>query len=227
MLTNLAYGGTEAGTKFTSGAGQSTTTNVSASGTNWNRTNPPYNNQKQWVDPTTAAVTLAQITDNTRCATAYRTTPESIDYTECGYLYNWCAALGNASASCNTSTANTTITNAGVGLCPTGWRLPTGGADGEFAYLNGMMAGDGGTSTTNDDAHKANWLSSGTWRSVLTGWFYAGDGLAWGSSYVRYWSGTTTTSATTAFVLSIDSTGLGFYGSLKWIGNPVRCVTAN
>ncbi len=117
MLTNLAYGGNTTGigdnynpgTEFTTGAGQNTSTNVAASASNWNRTNPPYLNQKQWVNPTRSGVEGAQTSQ-----AAFRTTASSINYAETGYYYNWCAALGNASASCAQTSGD--VTNAGTGL---------------------------------------------------------------------------------------------------------------
>jgi uncharacterized protein (TIGR02145 family) len=218
MLTNLAYGGSEAGTEFTSGAGSSNTgTTISASSTYWDRTNPPYNNQKQWVNPTTSTVGGA------KCATAYRTSSSALNYTECGYLYNWCAALGTASANCNTSTSGTNITNAGVSLCPTGWRLPTGGSTGEFAMLNGMMNGDGGASTATDSTHAANWLSSGVWRGVYSGHFNPGAGLSnQGAGY--YWSATAG-SSTYAYDLYFSPSTIRLdYTPGKYVGFAVRCV---
>ncbi|MDR2063431.1 MAG: IPT/TIG domain-containing protein, partial [Candidatus Nomurabacteria bacterium] len=216
MLTNLAYGGTEAGTQFTSGAGQNTTTNVAASDTNWNRTNPPYNNQKQWVDPTVSAVTQGS---GTRCAVAYRTTSSSISYTECGYLYNWCAALGAASADCNTSTNGAVNPNAGVGICPAGWRLPTGGDDGEFQALYTAL-----------DSTYSNAVGTGSlWRGVIqSGYFNGGVGLSSQGTNGSYWSATNS-SSTFAHYLYITSSGLSpkMNNGQKYLGISVRCVAAN
>jgi uncharacterized protein (TIGR02145 family) len=215
MLTNLAYGETEAGTQFTSGAGQSTSTNQTASTSNWNRTNPPYNNQKQWVNPTTTAVTQY---NGTRCATAFRTTAASINYTECGYLYNWCAALANASASCSESTNNTNITNGGVGLCPTGWRLPTGGASGEF---QAMYTAIGGTQASLVG-------SSSTWRGVYSGSFDPGFGLYYQGSYGYYWSSTASSSALSySLAFNTSSVNPRNAGTSKYYGSAVRCVTTS
>ncbi|MDR2063907.1 MAG: hypothetical protein LBQ02_03940, partial [Candidatus Nomurabacteria bacterium] len=210
MLTNLAYGGTEAGTKFTSGAGQSTATNVAASGTNWNRVSPPYNNQKQWLDPTTAAITLYS---GTRCSVAYRTTFNSIDYTECGYFYNWCAALGAASASCNTSTNGAVIPNAGVNICPAGWRLPTGGSTGEFQAMYDAIGG-----TLENLAG-----TSSVWRGARGGYFTPGNGLAFTSG--NYWSATPMSSTTAYFLGHGSVVNIGNFN--KFYAISVRCVAAN
>jgi uncharacterized protein (TIGR02145 family) len=207
MLTNLAYGGSEAGTEFTGGKGQTTTTNQLASATNWNRTSPPYNNQKQWVNPANTGVT--QGSGYTRCATAYRTSASALDYTECGYLYNWCAALGSASDFCS-STQHPDI--AGEILCPTGWRLPTGGT-GEFPTLHIAMG-----------SKYDNWLPSGVWRGVYSGIFYPGNGLTNQGSHGYYWSSIAYT-ADSAYVLSFSSGSASATGwMIRAYGLAVRCI---
>jgi uncharacterized protein (TIGR02145 family) len=209
MLTNLAYGGTEAGTQFTSGAGQSTTGNGAASGTIWDRTNPPASNQKQWVDPTTAAVTQY---NGTRCATAYRTTAASINYTECGFLYNWCAALGNSNSACGQTSGD--VANAGVGLCPAGWRLPTGGSSGEFQAMY----------TAIDGTHANLVGASSTWRGVYSGYFYAGLGLRYQSTEGDYWSATASSSIY-GYSLGFGTSGVSPANyTYKYGGFAVRCI---
>jgi uncharacterized protein (TIGR02145 family) len=212
MLTNLAYGGAEAGTQFTSGAGQATPSNVAASSTAWNRANPPYNNQKQWVDPTTAAVTQY---NGTRCATAYRTSAASINYTECGFLYNWCAALGNSNSACAQASGN--VANAGIGLCPDGWRLPTSGPSGEFPAV---YAAIGGT--------HANLVgASSTWRGVYSGVFDPGSGLGLQSTIGYYWSATAV-SAINGYHLNFSASSvLPASITNKHYGFAVRCVTTS
>jgi uncharacterized protein (TIGR02145 family) len=211
MLTNLAYGGVEAGVELTSGAGQNTTNNIEASGTNWNRVNPPYNNQKQWVDPTNPAVTQG---NGTRCTTAYRTSAASVDYTECGYIYNWCAALGNSSASC--SVASGDVADAGADICPTGWRLPTGDSNGE---LQSMYSAIGGT-------HADLVGISSTWRGVYSGGFDPGTGLVLQSDGGRYWAGTANSSIYGYHLSFNDSTVNAANSYNKGSGYAIRCVTA-
>jgi uncharacterized protein (TIGR02145 family) len=221
MLTNLAYGGAEAGTQLTSGAGQTTTTGVAASATNWNQANPPFNNQRQWVDPTTSTVTHSA--SGTRCAVAGRTNPSvapNMTYTECGYLYNWCAALGNASASCNASTAGQNIANAGVGTCPAGWRLPTGGPSGEF---QAMHTATGGT-------YASLIGPSSAWRGVLAGGFSPPNGGFFGGGLAGYqWTATTRGSSGEVYGVSFGANPTPIfnlavsYGG-KWHGLSVRCI---
>jgi uncharacterized protein (TIGR02145 family) len=210
MLTNLAYGGAEAGTQFTSGAGQSTTTNIAASSTAWNQANPPYNNQRQWVNPTTATVT--QGGGATRCATAYRTSAASINYTECGFLYNWCAALGSSNGACAQASGN--ISGAGVGLCPSGWRLPT-----EDEYTN-MYTAIGGT-------HADLVGDSSKWRGVYSGFFDIGNGLQVQDSQGYYWL-STAYSLSRSYYLTFDTYGVNPANSIeKYYGLAVRCITAS
>jgi uncharacterized protein (TIGR02145 family) len=209
MLTNLAYGGSEAGVQFIDGTGSKDATTTSASSTYWDRTNPPYNNQKQWLDPTNNDVPLYG-TGSTRCDAAFRDTA-SIDYTECGYLYSWCAALGNASASCSASSGN--VSNAGGGLCPSGWRLPTGSSSGEF---QAMYSAIGGTPAS------LGGISS-TWRGVYSGSFNPGNGLYLQSINGQYWSATAS-SNTSASYLNFSSSTVGTNDIAKYNGLAVRCV---
>jgi uncharacterized protein (TIGR02145 family) len=221
MLTNLAYGGSEAGTQFKSGAGSNAETcNPSAS--MWCQQPTPARNTKQWLNP--ASTSITQSPDYTRCGAAFRTTAASIDYTECGYLYNWCAALGNANSSCSIGFGGGDVANAGVGLCPSGWRLPKGSPSGEFSYLDGMMHGDGGFPSGSDSTYSANWQNSGIWRGVMAGNFYPGTGLVQQGTDAHYWSATIF-SDITAFTLHFSRyivTHAG--GGGKWAGMSVRCV---
>jgi uncharacterized protein (TIGR02145 family) len=214
MLTNLAFGGTAAGIEFTSGAGTlATSGNDIASTSVWTQQSPPYNNQKQWVNPTNVGVTQ---NSGGRCATAYRTTAASINYTECGYLYNWCAALGSGSPNCAAASGN--IINAGIGVCPVGWRLPTGGSGGEFQTLANQI-GIGPLSV---------WVGpSSIWRGTSAGHFNPGAGLSSSGDADFYWSGTaaSTTNSNALFIVStpINSTA----NVAKFSGYSVRCIAAS
>jgi hypothetical protein len=213
MLTNLAYGTSSFGIQFTSGQGTSSSASCTPSYNVWCQQHPPNNNAKQWLNPTSSYITLGS---GTRCTKAYATAATGtggVDYTECGYLYNWCAALGDASASCGVTSSNTTIANAGVGLCPTGWRLPTGGYYGEFYNLHYAMG-----------EVNANWHPSGAWRGVYSGQFGPGYGLSGGGYEGDYWSGTVPTDQY-ANSLYFYGTGANPTGrNYKFSGQAVRCI---
>jgi uncharacterized protein (TIGR02145 family) len=211
MLTNLAYGGDEAGIKFTTGTGQSDVTgDAPASASTWTKQTPPYNNQKQWLDPTNPDI--SQDSTGTRCAIAYRTTSSSIDYTECGYLYNWCAALGNSSPACGQNSG--VVDGAGATVCPAGWRLPT-----RHEY-SGMYAAIGNN-------HSELVGVSSAWRGVYSGRLEPGYGLRYQGSNGYYWSSSAAN--------LVNGVNLSMYSneavntsnsSEKWMGFAVRCVKA-
>jgi uncharacterized protein (TIGR02145 family) len=143
-----------------------------------------------------------------------------------GYLYNWCAATGANAADCIASSPGAVPPEAATSICPNGWRLPTGGASGEFAYLNGIMAGEETYSDTNDPAHAANWLFAGPWRGVLSGLNNSGYFLTSGSS-ANFWS-STVSSYSGVYRLYIDSSTPGVYPGTKantrGLGHAVRCI---
>ncbi|MEE8712706.1 IPT/TIG domain-containing protein [Bifidobacterium crudilactis] len=222
MLTNLAYGGTDAGTEFTTGKGQSTANCLTASASNWDSTRPPCNNQKQWLNPANTNVTIAD--SATRCSAAFRVSATTLDYTECGYMYNWCAALGNSNASCGiTTTAN--VANAGLHTpCPTGWRLPTGGTGGDVDTLSKAIT-----------ANKTQWYgATSKWRGLYSGFFFTGVGITGIGSRGTYWTSRSTIveSATTQFAEAINITdssstvAVTGYSFSRFYGGSVRCIGA-
>jgi uncharacterized protein (TIGR02145 family) len=220
MVTNLAYGtasdGTttyRAGFEFTSGIG-TTVSSCTPSETVWCLQTPPAGNAKQWVNPTNLNVT--QDSSFTRCTKAFATAvtgTNGVDYTECGYLYNWCAALGTASDSCNESTENTNVTDAGVGLCPTDWHLPTGDASGEFQTLHAAM----GSAT-------ANWRPAGAWRGVYSGSFNPNYGMYNQGNYGLYWSATVFSSRNAYRLNFHRSAAYQVDNYFKYNGFAVRCI---
>ena len=52
-----------------------------------------------------------------------------------GIYYNYCAATAGSYCYGDGTDAGTSVDDAGYDICPTGWRLPTGGASGEFQVL--------------------------------------------------------------------------------------------
>jgi uncharacterized protein (TIGR02145 family) len=151
------------------------------------------------------------------------------DDTFYGYLYNWTAAIAEDDSS---SIANTG-TVAPNSICPKGWRLPQGGSIGDptndFDILNAKMAGytDNGTNYQNDFSHYDptfynNWLPSGSFRGVFSGY--------WNSGFVVHGGGGDFWSSSVGS--SYNAFGLGFYGGYvylndylyRYYGFGVRCV---
>ena len=129
-----------------------------------------------------------------------------------GYLYNWCAAMGGQAPACQNASGSG-FTSASV--CPSGWRLPTGGSTGEFTALNTAVNSG---STTTDAGLRSSWLAqrSGYWLRGFVN--QSGVGNYWSSSQA---------SATSAFYLGFYSTYVGpAISSDKAIGRAVRCVAS-
>ncbi|MBQ7040843.1 hypothetical protein IJN73_02125, partial [Candidatus Saccharibacteria bacterium] len=105
-------------------------------------------------------------------------------------------------------------------ICPKGWRLPTGGASGEFAALDIAMGGTGAnrTDTTARDRflNQASFLYSGYYSSSQL--YYVGSNGYWWSStvYGTYYS-------YHLYLSSDGSVGPQNYSG-KYYGFAVRCV---
>jgi uncharacterized protein (TIGR02145 family) len=165
------------------------------------------------------------ITDPTYCATGVFTqNPAST--TGCGYLYNWPAATAG------TGTSAITSGNATGSICPTNFRLPTGGNTGdstnEFDQLNAKMAGftnNQDTSYQNDPySYYASWQPSGAWQGVFSG-YWNGGLLGQGGGGV-FWSATANganlahgLNFVSGFVYPVD-------GGNKDYGLTVRCLVS-
>lgn len=147
-------------------------------------------------------------------------------YTKCGYLYNWYAATAGTGAY----GAGAQGSNATASICPTGWRLPSGGenANSDLAILNSSMANNTFTSPgfydeTIDYTYARGWQYSGDWSGVMSGgqsgslFFQGQNGFYWTSTF-----GTTGS----ARVLYFHSYGIGAgAGSNEmYYGFALRCV---
>ena len=147
-------------------------------------------------------------------------------YTKCGYLYNWYAATAGTGAY----GAGAQGSNATASICPTGWRLPSGGenANSDLAILNSSMANNTFTSPgfydeTIDYTYAGGWQYSGDWSGVMSGgqsgslFFQGQNGFYWTSTF-----GTTGS----ARVLYFHSYGIGAgAGSNEmYYGFALRCV---
>jgi len=157
MQTNLAYGG----------GGNNTFGDVVnlTQGTQSNATIPLF------AIPTGANPTEFPNTPST-------STDGGVTSPQFGYLYNWCAAMGNQPAACQ---ATATQPNQSISVCPAGWRLPTGEQNtGEFTLLNNAI--NGGLTDTD-----AGLLTNGLFQ--YSGTFGGGSFFAQGD-FGSYWSST-------------------------------------
>lgn len=196
MLTNLAYAG---GGTNTYGDVKTMTNGASDSFT---YTQPRYFIPLN-ANPTSGSTDPSTSTDGGATNPQY------------GYMYNWCAAMGGQmTAAC----ANGTVPspNVNTSVCPAGWRLPVGGASGEFTALNVAING-GATNTTS--GLLSGWL--GQWSGI---WIDEAGATNQGV-YGYYWSSTQSAS-TYAHKLTfysnwhVDPAAV----DVKGFGFAVRCV---
>ena len=186
--------------------------------------------QPHWYDPTcgaTGAPTNCGSTDITS-STFY------------GYLYNWCAAMGGTTASCKadstyptdlagrpgSSTSYDPLNTASI--CPTNWRMPTGGATGELAVLNGSMFynAPSAADTTSNAAHATNWLYAGAFQGVFSGRWGGGLFTNQGVGVMLWSSSAVSNNSRTARVVSFDSSAV-FPDAHDYrdYGYAVRCLS--
>ena len=97
-----------------------------------------------------------------------------------GVYYNYCAATAGSYCYGSAATVSESTGNATEDLCPAGWRMPTGGNNGEYDVMHGYYASD---TASNTNSLQYN-LST-----TLTGYFKDGsvtyqdyDGRFWAST---------------------------------------------
>ncbi|MCL2094903.1 hypothetical protein FWH13_02180 [Candidatus Saccharibacteria bacterium] len=132
-----------------------------------------------------------------------------------GYLYNWCAAMGNQQGTAACTNAAAPLPDANISICPGGWRLPIGGPGGEWTLLNNAI-NSGSTSSTSGLLTNSLFMYSGVWDDYFQ---YQGEGG-------DYWSGTLA-DATSAWYIWLYSHTWGVNPSATAdtsIGLAVRCV---
>ena len=126
-----------------------------------------------------------------------------------GVMYNW------YTASAGNGTYNTSSTNVAGDICPAGWRLPTGGENGEFVNLNNLANGGSTTSDSGLVKFPDNFIYSGDYNYNTPGGR---------NSYGRYWSATPDGNLN-AYRLGIVSGNPTPAGSFKkWDAFAVRCI---
>lgn len=126
-----------------------------------------------------------------------------------GMMYGWYAATAGNGTYAMTSG------NVAGDICPTGWRLPTGGNTGEYVALNTAINGGSTTSSAGLLTFPANFIYSGDYNYNKAG----GRG-----SYGRYWSATPN-GTDTAYRFGNTATNVTPAGSWnKWDAFAVRCM---
>ena len=131
-----------------------------------------------------------------------------------GVYYNWYTATAGNGAYAQASG------DAAGDICPAGWHLPTGGANGDFYNLNYAINGNANI-TDNSLAIRAypnNFSYAG---------YYYGSGIVARSAAGSYWS-STARSVTNAYRLGFNSSrispGLEDSGDGKQYGRTIRCI---
>ena len=102
-----------------------------------------------------------------------------------GGYYNYCAASAGSYCYGDGANAGTSTGNAEYDICPSGWRMPTGGASGEYQALATAITGITGNIS---DTTKYNNFRN-TLNTPLSGNIYNGSAINQGS-YGAFWSST-------------------------------------
>ena len=195
MLTNLAY----------AGGGNNTFGDVVdiISNLNTSFTQPHFMVTPNGANPTDFPQTPSTATDG----------GAALEGRQFGYLYNWCAAMGNQQGTAACMQTEAPLPNPSISICPAGWRLPTGGVGGEFMLLNNAV-NNGQTAT--DLGLRASWFG-----------MYGGNGLngsggqGWNGSY---WS-STIADASNSLAMFFSATNVDSVNSRNAsFGHAVRCV---
>ncbi|MBR3365863.1 hypothetical protein IKG48_01940, partial [Candidatus Saccharibacteria bacterium] len=130
-----------------------------------------------------------------------------------GTLYNWYTATAGTNSS-------------SYDICPKGWRLPTGGPNGEFVALDKVW---GGTGINRDNANTietftGNYAANANGGFTLAGWI--DSSLDFIDTNGRWWS-STSDGSTNAYNLNLYPPYSGVYpqdSHGRYRGYSVRCV---
>ena len=197
MLTNLAYAG-----------GGTDTYNDVRSLQDGSSVTSTYTSAKYYNDTTKSNVTSG-FTNPSSSTDGGTTSPQY------GYLYNWCAAMGAQTSSSACSNATSPLPDTTETICPSGWRLPTGGSTGEFAEFNKQQNSGSTTDYTG--------LTTG-WLAQLSGYWHSSYGFNYEGTEGKYWSSTQYTSSA-AYYLHIASEHVDTEAyNYKYGGQAVRCI---
>jgi uncharacterized protein (TIGR02145 family) len=232
MVDNLAYGGTTTQSGSTDYC--ATSTSIPAPDT----INPVCTTNAAWYGKIGAqaigAGTAAQIYGD--CANPRLNADIAgpcYNSNQCGYYYNWQAATQLPTA-CSILTAATypngtpSNTNYLQGICPSGWHLPSGGANqsAEFDTLYVLTGGTGSASpgtTFWQPSVSSAITSADPWKGLYSGSISYATGISAQGSKGSWWS-SNQLSSPGAFALSIDTLVLPMEMGSKPNGLTVRCI---
>lgn len=211
MLTNLAY----------AGGGINIYNDIipTGDGTNGTLNGPDNNGSETYTSAKYYIPTGANPTTNPDKPST--STDGGVTGTQYGYLYNWCAAMGaqNNPSGVNTSACSNDIVpvpDTTTSICPSNWRLPTGGSGGEFVALNNAV--NSGSTTSDSGLLASPWLAQ-------RGGYWTRFGLGSGGSNGVYWSSTPSGSSNAYHLYFSSSSVYPLYnGKNKNYGLSVRCV---
>ena len=150
---------------------------------------------------------------------------EADDWKFGGY-YNYCAASAGSycygsGEDCDSTTVDkpNTAIDAEYDICPSGWRMPTGGASGEYQALANAITGD--TSDWIDTEPEYSNIRK-TLSFPLSGYFYNGSvSQGW---YGYFWSSTYRHNGD-MYYLYADPSDINPQGSVgRNLGSSVRCI---
>ena len=124
-----------------------------------------------------------------------------------GVYYNW------YTATAGTGLYDNTTTNATSSICPKGWRLPTGGASGDFQTLY-----------TAENSDYNTFMTDGAW--VLSGHYFS-SGSVYGQGSDGYWWSSTPNPSAAGYAYRLGVYSSNVYPqryNYKANGVSVRCV---
>lgn len=198
MLTNLGYAG--GGTNTYSDA-KTLHNGTAESG--------PNATVATYYIPTNAQVTV----DPTQPSTSTDGGATSPQY---GYLYNWCAAMGDQGGTAACIDDTTPAPNASISICPSGWRLPTSDAGGEFEHLTTAIGGTDDTPGVTAMLTTFMAQRAGVWTGSFSGQ----------NSFGTYWSSSQYSSNVARMLFIYTNNVTPSNSSFKTDGLSVRCIAA-
>lgn len=139
--------------------------------------------------------------------------------TNYGYLYNWSAATAGETRT----TMPVTADDAQHSICASGWRLPSGGPNGDFSGLDRAFGGTGGSATAGPSLD--DWKSDGAFHSVFAGNWYNGGFMHQGR--YGYWWSRSANPAHLGNALGAHIDAGGVYPDshyYRYSGRSIRCI---